>query len=57
MKNELFYELLASVQEMDEIAQGIKVAARVTVFLEPEIGQFHEKTGLSQSHYQIDKYK
>ena len=42
MKDEMFNELFASVQEMDEIAQGIKVAARVTVFLELGVKQFHE---------------
>ena len=37
MKNELFNELLASVQEMDEIVRGKNAASRVTEFLEPEV--------------------
>ena len=43
MKNELFNELLASVQEMDEIVQGKKAAARVTRFPEPEARIIREK--------------
>ena len=49
MKNELFNELLASVQEMDEIVQRKKVAARVSEFPEPEARLIREKTGLSQN--------
>ena len=51
MKNELFNELLASVQEMDEIVQGKKVAARVTEFPEPEAKLIREKIGLSQNQF------
>ena len=36
MKNELFNELLASVQEMDDIVRGKKAPARVTKFPAPE---------------------
>ena len=36
MKDELFNELLASVQEMDEIAQGNKATAKTTE--SPELG-------------------
>ena len=43
MKNELFKELLASVQEMDEIVQGKKAAARVTELPEPDTRLIHEK--------------
>ena len=50
MKDDLFNELLASVQEMDEIVQGQKAAARVTEFLEPEAKLIREKIGLSQNH-------
>ena len=51
MKNELFNELLASVQEMDEIVQGKKAAARVTEFPEPEARIIREKIGLSQNQF------
>jgi putative transcriptional regulator len=51
MKNEMFDELLASVQEMDEIVQGNKAAARVTEFPEPEVKIIREKVGLSQNRF------
>ena len=44
MKNVLFNELLASVQEMDEIVQGKKAAARATKFPEPEAKIIQEKS-------------
>ena len=51
MKNEQFNELLASVQEMDDIVQGKKAAARVTEFPEPEVKLIREKVGLSQNRF------
>ncbi len=51
MKNELFNELLASVQEMDDIVQGKKAAAKVTQFPNPEVRLIREKVGLSQSRF------
>lgn len=51
MKNEQFKELLASVQEMDDIVQGKKAAARVTEFPEPEVKLIREKVGLSQNRF------
>lgn len=51
MKNQMFDELLASVQEMDEIVKGKQVAARVTEFPEPEVKSIREKVGLSQSRF------
>ena len=51
MKDELFDELLASVQEMDAIAKGKKTAAQVTEFPEPEVKGIREKTGLSQVRF------
>lgn len=51
MKNELFDELLASVQEMDEIIQGKKAAARMTEYPEPKVKVIREKTGLSQLRF------
>lgn len=51
MKSEMFDELLASVQEMDEIVQDKKAAARVTEFPEPEVKAIREKVGLSQNRF------
>lgn len=51
MKNELFDELLASVQEMDDIAQNKKAPARVAEFPEPEVKAIREKIGLSQGRF------
>jgi len=51
MKNDMFDELLASVQEMDEIVQGKKSAARMTEFPEPEVKVIREKVGLSQNRF------
>jgi len=51
MKDEMFNELLASVQEMDGIVQGKQNAARVTEFPMPEVKEIREKTGLSQSRF------
>ncbi|MCY4614048.1 MAG: NadS family protein [Nitrospira sp.] len=51
MKNELFNELLASVQEMDDIVRGKKAAARVTMFPDPEVRVIREKVGLSQHRF------
>ncbi len=51
MKNELFNELLASVQEMDDIVRGKKAAVRVTKFPNPEVKLIREKIGLSQNRF------
>ena len=51
MSNDMFNELLASVQEMDKIVQGKKAAARVTEFPEPEVKLIREKIGLSQNRF------
>ena len=51
MKDDMFDELLASVQEMDKIVQGKKAAARVTEFPEPEVKLIREKVGLSQNRF------
>ncbi len=53
MKNELFNELLASVQEMEDIIQGKKTAARITTFPEPKAKTIREKTGLSQNQFAL----
>lgn len=46
-----FNELLSSVQEMDAILKGEKVASRTTQFAEPEIIAIRQKTGLTQSQF------
>ena len=51
MENKLFNELLAGVQEMDEIVRGKKAAAKVTEFPEPEVKLIREKVGLSQNRF------
>lgn len=51
MNNKQFDELLASVQEMDEIVTGGKNPARVFEFPEPEVKEIREKTGLSQARF------
>ena len=51
MKDEMFNELLASVQEVHEIIQNKKVAARTTAFPEPEVKVIREKVGLSQNRF------
>lgn len=48
MKNELFNELLKSVQEMDRIVHGELAPGRVTRFTEFEVRQIRENTDLSQ---------
>lgn len=53
MKNDMFDELLASVQEMDDIVQGKKAAATVTEFPEPEVKLIREKVGLSQNRFAL----
>jgi|SRR5690554_6090655 len=53
MKNELFDELLASVQEMDDVVRGEKAAARVTEFPTPEVKLIREKVGLSQTRFAL----
>ena len=51
MKDEMFNELLESVQEMDKISKGKKKASRQFTFKEPEVKAIREKTGLSQTHF------
>ena len=53
MKNEMFDELLASVQEMDEIVKGKKDASRAFEFPQPEVKLIREKVGLSQSQFAL----
>lgn len=51
MNDEMFKELMASVQQADAIIQGKAKPARVTTFEEPEVKAIRAKTGLSQSRF------
>lgn len=51
MKDKMFDELLASAQEMDEVAQGKKFPSRVTVYPEPEVKAIRQKMGMSQVRF------
>jgi putative transcriptional regulator len=51
MKKDTFDELLASVEEMDDIIQDKKIAARITEFQEPQVKEIRERVGLSQNRF------
>ena len=51
MNDDMFNELLASVEQADDIIQGKAKPARVTQFAEPEVKAIRDKTGLSQSRF------
>ncbi|HAT41429.1 MAG TPA: transcriptional regulator [Rheinheimera sp.] len=51
MKDELFNELLASVQQADDIQQQKLAAGRVTVVADPEVKAIRAKTGLTQQRF------
>ena len=51
MNKTQFEELLASVQEMDQIASGEQLASRTFEYPEPEVRDIREKTGLSQARF------
>ncbi|PIE41930.1 MAG: transcriptional regulator [Gammaproteobacteria bacterium] len=51
MNKDMFDELLASVQEMDEIVKGNAEPSRSFEYPEPEVKCIREKTGLSQSRF------
>ena len=53
MKDGVFNELLANVQEMDDIVQGKKAVARVTEFPVPGARSIREKDR-SESESQLD---
>lgn len=53
MDNKMFNELLASVQEMDDVTQGKQAAARVTEFPEPEVKAMRERMGVSQDKFAL----
>jgi len=51
MEKNMFDELLASVEEMDEIVKGRKQPARTFEYPEPQAKEIREKIGLSQSRF------
>ena len=53
MDNKMFNELLASVQEMDDVTQGKQAAAKVTEFPEPEVKAMRESMGVSQDKFAL----
>ena len=53
MDNEMFDELMASVQEMDDIVKGQKKPARRFEFPEPEVKNIRERMGVSQDKFAV----
>jgi len=51
MNDEMFNELMASVEQADEFMQGQAKPARVTQFAEPEVKAIRAKTGLTQGRF------
>ena len=51
MDDDMFNELLASVEQMDDIIKGKAKPSRSFEFPDPEVRKIREKTGLSQSHF------
>ena len=53
MKKDMFNELLASVQEMDEIVSSKKNASRSFEFPDPEVKAIRSHLGVSQEKFAI----
>lgn len=51
MDQEMFDELLESVQQMDQIVQGKREPSRAFVFEDPDVKAIREKTSLSQRSF------
>jgi putative transcriptional regulator len=51
MNDDMFNELLESVQQADSIMKGQSTAARITAFADPEVKAIRTKTDLSQSRF------
>lgn len=51
MDNDMFNELLNSVEQMDNIVKGKAKASRCFEFPDPEVREIREKTGLSQTRF------
>jgi|TARA_B110001452_G_scaffold69794_1_gene56377 putative transcriptional regulator len=53
MDNDMFDELMTSVQEMDGIVKGQKKAVRRFEFPEPEVKAIREQMGVSQDKFAV----
>ncbi len=53
MNKEMFDELRASIQEMDDIVKGKTQPSRKFEFPEPEVKAIRKKTGLSQIRFAL----
>lgn len=53
MDNDVFDELMTSVQEMDGIVKGQKQPTRRFEFREPEVKAIREKMGVSQDKFAV----
>lgn len=53
MNDEMFNELLESVQEMDEIVKGKKQASRSFEYPDPEVKAIRDRLGVSQEKFAI----
>lgn len=51
MNDDIFNELLTSIEQADEIIQGKSQASRISEFAEPQVKAIRDKTGLSQSRF------
>ncbi len=51
MDNDMFNELLNSVEQMDNIVKGKAKPSRCFEFPDPEVRKIREKTGLSQTRF------
>ncbi len=51
MKEDMFNELMESVQEMDEIVQGKKSASRRFDFPDPEVKVTRNRLGITQEKF------
>lgn len=53
MNNELFNELMESVQEAVDISHGTKKAARITTYEIPDVKTIRDHTGLTQKQFAL----
>ena len=51
MNDDMFNELMASVEQADNIIQGKVAPERITAFAEPEVKAIRAKTGLTQERF------
>lgn len=53
MDNDIFDDLMASVQEMDDIVKGKKQPARRLEFPDPEVKAIRGRMGVSQDKFAV----